>query len=217
MKFLRLAILISSYSFAMNSAHAVCEEAGTPYPVQWPSANQQFQKIVQSKNIKLLQFWVQQYNELTSNADSNGSPPSERAFDSCFASAYAEALNQLQNPQVSASNNANPSAANTKAQSKESNVHYQAPRGRCLALKVEGDSILVENHCGIPIVGQFCFIHSQLHSCTDSTAASFGPVGAGNEVMIATTTDTNPRSNELKYVLCNADAAEHGQCEPHHP
>jgi hypothetical protein len=211
MKSMKLALIFFICSITINTAHAVCESVSPD--VEATTENNRFlQSDIKNKNVTSLQGKIDEINQMLRNPNNQ-----YRDYETCWLQAYTDAIKQIENPQVSASNNANPSAPNTKAQSKESNVNYQAPRGRCLALKVEGDSILVENHCGIPIVGQFCFIHSQLHSCTDSTAASFGPVGAGNEVMIATTTDTNPRSNELKYVLCNADAAEHGQCEPHHP
>jgi hypothetical protein len=227
MKFLRLAILFLISSLAVNSAHAVCEQYVSQNSSGYYIAeyNNFLKSNLNSKNISALQDRLQSLN-VAILTDSGRGNNTDADFDRCMSQAYAAAIKQIESPSLATNSNqrqapeiaANHSNKNENGgNASANNSNYQAPRGRCLALKVEGDSIMVVNHCGVPIVGEFCFLHSQLNSCADSTAGSFGPVGDGNEVMVATTSDTRPRSNELKYVLCNADAADHGQCQTHHP
>lgn len=134
-------------------------------------------------------------------------------FLRCVAKAYSDAADQKAANEPS-SNNAR-QASNVRPG--ESNASYRQPSGQCVSMTVQGDAIMAQNNCGVPVVGQFCFDHSQLYSCSDSVAAAFGPLAPGQAVMIATTADTMPRGNEWRYSLCNAEAAQHNQCRTHHP
>jgi hypothetical protein len=226
MKSLRLLLPFLALSLYLQGAQAACIDRLRPELLRnAPQIEAQTQMDLRDMTPEALQ---QKGDSLAAQVPTYANNPSlapDVPFLECQAQVYRQAASQKmasqgsstsQQPSVQPSQNSKTikeSSRDTTAQSS-----YPVPPPHCVSLKVEGESIIAVNHCGMPIVGQFCFKGTApMFNCNDQTGNAFGPLSANSEAMIATTTGVNPRKNRFMYDICNNDAADHSECRTRHP
>jgi hypothetical protein len=179
------------------------------------------QRALESMTAPMLQKSGDGYAELATQP--NGPLPPQYA--ACLAQEYRDAARQKMaaqggNPTLQPRGQAprTEKTVNTANRNPAAPVAYPIPPAQCVSLKVEGESIIAVNHCGMPIVGQFCFKGSSPQfNCNEHIGSAFGPLNANAEAMIATTAGVNPGKDLFVYDICNNDAADHNQCHTRHP
>lgn len=222
MRSIRLLLLCATLALSTTGAWASCGQFLPQNLQQLASAlDATEQKNLDTMTGPMLQKQADGYAELSTHA--NGPLPPQYA--ACLAQAYRDAASQKM-----AGQGANPGlqprgqaprtekAINTADRSAGTSATYPVPPAQCVSLKVEGESVIAVNHCGMPIVGQFCFRGaSPQFNCSEQIGSTFGPLNPNAEAMIATTAGVNPGKDLFVYDICNNDAADHNQCHPHHP